>query len=228
MSADITAVYFTCNEITPFFAHSTMTTLRVSLEGIPLISVSHKPMDFGMNYVLDLPRHHLSIYKQALYGAKRAQTKYIALCEDDVLYSPDHFKHRPSPGKFAYNLAAWNLYTWVPSIFSHKGAGRINLNALICERDLFISAMEERFARYPDGKVNLSYWAEPGKYENRLKVTPQQVEYFYSNPPNVVFSHEEALGFQNLGTRKKLGEFRAVEIPYWGTATNIMGLYREL
>jgi hypothetical protein len=188
-----------------------------------LVSVSHNPIDFGQNIVVDLPRHHLSIYKQALIGAKVAKTEYIALCEDDVLYSPEHFKHRPSRGKFAYNLGHWNIYTWGDPLFTWKG--RRNLGQLICERDLFIEAMEERFAKYPDDGVELGIWAEPGKYERLLGVTVRETEEFWTNPPNVAFSHQSALSYAGLGERKRLGELRANSIPYWGSATEIRSLY---
>lgn len=224
---DITVVFYTANVISNYFMDAVKINLMKATDGLPIISVSHKPLDLGLNIVVDLPRHHLSIYKQALIGAKAAQTPFIALCEDDVLYSPEHFKRRPSPGKFAYNVANWGVYTWMKEpIYSWKG--RRALLACICERDLFIEAMEERFARYPNDDADLSLWAEPGKYERQLGVTVRETEKFWTNPPNVVFSHEQALAFNNLGTRKKLGELRAMEIPYWGRADKLMRNYVKL
>lgn len=223
--SDLTCIYYTANVISDHFAHNVQGQLLKALDGLPLISVSKKPIKLGENICVgDTPRSHLNIYRQALIGAKAAKTEYIALAEDDVLYSPEHFKQRGSPGKFAYNLGTWSIFTWSnPAIFTHKGGGRRNLNALICERDLFIRAMEERFLRWPDdAKVDISVWAEPGKYEKYLDVSIQQTETFYTNPPNIVFSHETALAFENLGTRKRLGEIRATEIPYWGTAQQVM------
>lgn len=222
----LTIVYYTANVIPEGFARKTQFQLLKAAGDTPIISVSLEPLNFGNNIVVDLPRHHLSIYRQALIGAKAATTKYIALCEDDVLYSPEHFKHRPQPGKFAYNLAYWNIYTWSnPPLFSWKG--RRNLGQLICERDLFIKAIEERFLRWPDdSKVDLGIWAEPGKYERQLDVSVRETEEFWTSPPNIVFSHETALSYQNLGRRKRLGELRAIELPDWGRAEEIRTLYR--
>ncbi len=222
---DLSVIYYSANTIPKNFAMATQGYLMSAIGDLPLISVTHKPMDFGYNIVVDLPRHHLSIYKQALLGAKAATTKYIALAEDDVLYSPEHFKYRPSPGKFAYNLGAWSLFTWNdPPVFTHKGKGRKNLNSLICERELFIEAMEERFAKHDDN-VDISKWAEPGKYERHLGVTIRETEEFWTNPPNIVFSHETELSFAGLGKRKRIGEMRAYDIPYWGNALEIRRLY---
>lgn len=225
---DLTIVYYTANVIPEQFANVILRQLVVAAEGLPIITVAQKPMSSpGEDVViLGLPRHHLSIYKQALVGAQTAKTKYIALVEDDVLYSPEHFKHRPSPGKFAYNMNAWNIFTWTEPIFTQKLGGRKNLNGLICERELFIEAITERFDSYPDeSNINLSLWAEPGKYERQLGVTVREFEEFVTNPPNIIFSHETALSFEGLGTKKRMGEVRATDIPYWGSAEEARGLY---
>lgn len=214
---DLTALLYTAGTIPKPFAQATRTQLVRALGAIPLIEI---PLPEGWT------PSHLNIYRQALMGAKQAQTPYIALCEDDVLYAPQHFMYRPSPGKFAYNMNAWNIYTWGEPMFSQKPGGRKNLNGLICERELFIEAMEERFAKWPDDdKIFLGNWAEPGKYEAHLGVTHRDFEHFYTNPPNVVFSHETELSFAGLGKRKRIGEIRAHEIPVWGTAEKIMELY---
>lgn len=223
---DLTLIYYTCNEIPEGFARNTRSQLLRVAYSYPIISVSHKPLDLGQNIIVDLPRHHLSIYRQALIGAKQATTKYIALAEDDVLYSPEHFKRRSSDGKFAYNLATWNIFTWGDSLFHHKDGGRINLSQLICERELFIEAMEERFNKWPDdSKVRLGLWAEPGRYEGHLGVTIREVETFHTYPPNIIFSHQTALSFDNLGEKKRMGQLRATELPYWGSAKKVRALY---
>lgn len=225
MVHDLTIIYYTANVAPKRFTQIIRENIWEVAPDVPIVSVSHQPLEFGENIVVDLPRHHLSIYKQALMGARAAETEYIALCEDDVLYSAQHFEHRPQSGKFAYNLGHWNIYTWQnEAMFSWKG--RRNLGQLICERELFIHAMEERFLRWPDdSKVDLGLWAEPGKYERQLDVSTQETEDFWTNPPNIAFSHETALAFANLGTRKRMGELRATEIPHWGKASEIRRIY---
>lgn len=213
---DLTIVYYTADHIPEPFAQSIRDNLILSSTKYHVILIHQDKK---------LERSHLNIYRQALLGAKMATTKYIALAEDDVLYHEEHFTHRPSPGVFAYNKSLWSIYTWVkPPIFSYKD--RRNLSTLICERDLFIEAMEERFAKYPDdSKVNLSNWSEPGKYEDHLGVTRRQSEVFYTNIPLVAFSHETALSFTNLGKRKKLGDLRVTGLPHWGMAEDVIKLY---
>lgn len=221
---DLTIIYYTANVISEKFAWNIQYQLSKVANRYPVISVSHKPIAFGQNIIVDLPRHHLSIYRQALIGAKQATTKYIAMAEDDILYSPAHFKFRPKEGKFGYNLGTWNIFTWGEPLFNHKE--RRNMSGLICERELFIEALEERFAKWPDdSKIDLGHWAEPTKYERQLGVKVQEPEFFFTDPPNIVFTHQTALSYDNLGKRKRMGDLRAEVIPYWGSATKIRSLY---
>jgi hypothetical protein len=222
---DLSIIYITANVIPEKFAEVAQHLLLQAKGDARLISVSKKPMDFGDNvFVGDTPRSLVNIYRQALIGVKDAQTKYIAIAEDDVLYHEEHFKFRPKPGHWGYNMNSWNIYTWTPQFFSQKSGGRRNLNGLICERDMFIAHMEERFSLWPE-EVNPDIWGEPGKYDNQLGTTPYPSQYFYPNPPNIVFSHEKNLQFAGLGKRKRVGEIRATEIPEWGTAKEVAKIY---
>jgi len=215
-TSDLTSVMYTARTISDKFANNTMGQLKEALGDIPLIIVE---LDGSTP-------SHFNIYRMALRGAKQATTKYIACVEDDQLYSPEHFKYRPRKTPFAYNLGYWGLYTWQdPPIYNYKG--RKNLGNLICEREAFIEAMEERFAKYPNpgGEHLKDIWAEPSRYERQLGVQIQEAEDFYSQPPNIKFSHQTELSFEGLGTRKRAGELRALEIPFWGKASDVKKLY---
>lgn len=212
----LTAIYYTADATPDKFAISTMKQLNKALNGIPRVIIT-KPSD--------VPRSQAQIYRQVLEGAKQAKTKYVACCEDDVLYHEEHFKFRPKQGYWGYNMNAWNIYTWGEPMFSYKApGGRRNLNGLICERDLLIKHLEERFKLWP-GEVDINIFGEPGKYDNQLGTTPYPSEYFYTNPPNIVFSHQANLQFKGLGTRKALGQIRAYDVPYWNRAEDIVKLY---
>ena len=216
--SDTTALFYTAEEAPDYFRASLQVKLLEALDGIPLVVIK-KPSD--------LPRSQAQIYRQVLQGAKEATTKYVACCEDDVLYSPQHFKFRPKPGHWGYNMNSWSLFTWGEPMFTYKApGGRRNLNGLICERQMLIDYLEERFRLHPDdSKIDINIYGEPGKYDNQLGTTPYPSQDFYCNPPNIVFSHQTNLQFAGLGTRKALGQIRATEVPYWGKASDIVGLY---
>ncbi|KKL05880.1 hypothetical protein LCGC14_2601630, partial [marine sediment metagenome] len=74
--SDITVVYYTSNYMTGKFIEKTKEQLLSVIGDLPLISVSHKPMNFGTNICVgDVGRSHLNIYRQILVGARGARTK---------------------------------------------------------------------------------------------------------------------------------------------------------
>lgn len=230
---DLTVVYYTSNYLdvhNPYFLENTKKQLLKAIGDLPLISVSQKPIAFGQNICVgEIGRSHLNLYRQILIGAKAAKTKYVAMAEDDVLYSHEHFHyHVPEKDVFSYNMAKWSLFTWTrPPIFSFRNKRKV-VNSLIAKRDMLVEALEERFNKFkgvPDEKVPIHYWGDPGRYEEKLGVTVRETEEFYTTETNIVFSHPEAFGYLTRGERKRLGDIRAYEIPYWGKASDILKLY---
>ena len=224
---DITIIYYTANTLREPFATNARKQLVKASRGIPITSVSQKPLDLGQNICVgDIGRSYLNIYRQMLVGAKEAKTKYIAMAEDDVLYSFRHFvDFRPNDDEFAYDMSRWSIYTWTkPPLYSIKY--RRSNTTLLCPRDLFIEAMEERFRRWPDdSKVNLGVWSEPGKYERKLGVTKRKSVEYSSQVPCIVFSHEDAIGYDYQGKSKAVGFLKAYDIPVWGTAEHVLNYY---
>jgi len=236
---DLTVIYYTSNWLdthNPFFLENTKKQLLIAIDDLPLISVSHKPIAFGQNICVgDIGRSHLNIYRQILTGARVAKTKYVALAEDDILYSYEHFHYYlPEKDRFAYDMNKWSIFTWTkPPLFSFRTKRKV-VNSLIAKRDMLVAAMEERFKKLDEliaqGQREedvISHWGDPGRYESNLGVTVRETEEFYSGCPNIVFSHPEAFGYLSRGTRKRLGDLKAIELPYWGRAEDILKLYQK-
>ena len=91
----ITVLYYTANVVNEIFAKNVRRQLRAAAGDLPIVSVSQKPIDFGENICVgDIGRSHINIYRQVLIAAECAQTPYVALCEDDILYAhPGDFIH---------------------------------------------------------------------------------------------------------------------------------------
>lgn len=226
---DLTVVYYSSNyleEHNPFFVENTKRILRETILDTPLISVSQKPMDFGENICVgEIGRSNRNLYWQILQGAKAAKTKWIATAEDDILYSPDHFAYRPKEDIIAYEMNKWSIFTWSkPPVFSWRR--RKVVNSLICTKELFVNAMEERLAKYPNYEVE-KLCAEPGRYDKHLGVKFVRTEEYWSAYPIVVFSHEDALGYVSRGPNKELGPLRGNELVHWGTPQDVLKLWKK-
>lgn len=224
MKRDSTCIYYTANVIPNSFAERVREQILRAIGDMPLISVSHKPIDFGKNIVVNLRREHFNIYKQAYRGVMEAKTRYVAMAEDDIFYSVEHFDYIPVKDTFAYDRNIWGLYTWIkPPVFSYKG--RRNLSMLICERDLFLKVMKERFAKYNEDNYPKHLFGEPGKYERQMGVKVNKWEFYHAKKSSIIFSHPTELSFGGLGKRKKIGENRTESLPEWGTAQKFINLY---
>jgi hypothetical protein len=241
----LTVIYYTSNyleEKNPYFLENTKKQLLMAVGDLPIVSVSQKPINLGQNICVgEIGRSHLNIYRQILAGAKAAKTNWVAMAEDDILYSFEHFNGLPyvkpeylNGEYFLYDMNKISIFTWSqPPIFSFRPQ-RMVVNSLIAPRQMLVDAMEERFKRYeelkkiwPEERI-WKYWGDPGRYEDCLGVTVRPTYQYYSWNPSIVFSHEYAYGYEfNQGKRKKLGSLRIVELDKWGRAEDIMKLYKQ-
>lgn len=226
MPSDLTILYYTANKADEEFTSKVREQLLLASEGKPIISISKKPMDFGYNVVEEEKKSSiLNIYKVLLMGAKLVKTKWIALAEDDILYTPDHFRIELPEDSFCYNWSKWSLYQWT-NFYSLKN--RNTLSCLVVCRDLMIEAIEERFNKYPDPSVIPERWiaGEFGRsFEKQMGVTQRKVFNFFTYSPLIAFSRIDAMGFDNLGTKKRAGIVQAYDIPYWGHVNDVLKKY---
>lgn len=241
---DLTLIYYTSNYLedkNPYFLANTKKQLLKAADGLPIVIVSQKPTMFGDNSINvnmgNIGRSHLNIYRQILEGCKAAKTKYVAMAEDDILYSWEHFHTKvPKEDTFLYDMNRLSIFTWgkIP-LYSYRH-NRTVVNQLIAPREMLIKNMEERFERWPQfvrergGDENhlLKYWGDPGRYEDILGVPVRKRDTFMSTRPSIVFSHQFAYGYEtNQGSRKRLGDLRIVEVFEWGRAEDMLKYYYE-
>lgn len=191
----------------------------------PIITVSCKPMPEmpGINLIQNDKICASNVYRQLLRAAKEATTPYIAVAEDDSLYPYEHFHtFRPDLHTFAYNMCRWSMYEWrKPYLFSWRD--RISNLTLIAPRELTIKCLEERFEKYPDGTIEHKT-GEMGKrsVENRLKLPPYKSIMWNSETAIININHQYAMDDREIRKVKRPGALKAIEIPHWGRAEDIM------
>jgi hypothetical protein len=233
---DLTIIYYTANQNSAYFMANTQKYLLAAIGITPVVSVSFKPTIVGKNctniVIGDQKRSNYMIYKQILIGARQAQTKFVAMAEDDMLYHPSHFTYRPPDNEtFSYNINKWSIFSWVnPPILSYRV--RKLANSLIVSKNALVKTLEERYTKYPvlekiSPNLFKSYWGEPGRFENHLGISPVKCEEFSSSAPNIMFSTSEALGYTTLGERKAHSKIKAEIVAPWGNAEKIIRLYNE-
>jgi len=212
---DLTLIYYTANKIDEKFAQNVRDSLGKL--GYPIISVSQKPIKFGVNICVgEIGRSFQNIYRQVLEGAKKATSKYVALVEDDCLYTPEHFQFRPK-NAFGYNLNRWNLDTTENIFYYIVRKKRPLLSQCIAPRKLLIKNLEERFA-LPE--IPKKYCGEMGVFEKSLGMKKYPVERFETKVPNIVINHKD-----NISGRKYITSNTKKDIKPWGNAKKLKEKY---
>lgn len=221
-SSNITIILLTANKVPKKWAQFHKQKLLEAAGGSPLITISREPLDWGKNILQDEPYGISNIYFQLLKGARIAETEYIGVAEDDILYPKEHFEFRPSLDTFAYNMNRFNVFTWSrkPTYFWKNRMGN---STLIAPRKLTIEALEERFNKYPNGTPP-SFTGELGRsnIEDKLGVTRRKSAWFQTEISIIKIDHEHGIDRLARTHRKGMGILRAYDIPYWGKAEDIV------
>lgn len=219
---DITIIMLTANQVPKGWAKFHREKLLEAADEAPIITISREPLDWGKNIVQTEPYGISNIYLQLLKGAKAAETKFIAVAEDDMLYPKEHFTYRPAPDTFAYNMNRFNVFRWSrkPTYFWKN---RMSNSTLIAPRQLTIDALEERFSKYPNGTPP-SFTGELGRQniEDKLGVKRRKSEWFSTEVSIIKIDHEFGIDRLARTHRKGMGILRAYDIPYWGKAEDIV------
>lgn len=222
---DITIIYLTLNKLPQEWMKYQQETLLNVVGDTKIISVSRLPMDLGINILQTEKPSASNVYRQMLRVCKMTDTEFIGMAEDDTLYVKQHFEHRPKPDVFAYNLCHWSIFTWGTPTYSWRNR-RVNYS-LVANRESVIKALEERFNKYPEGTPE-KHTGEIGRnmLERNLGLTQWKAVDFYTHLPIININH--ALGLDDLAItqRKRLGNLRAFDIPFWGRADELIKKFR--
>lgn len=216
-----------------------------SIGKLPLISVSHKPIDFGHNICVGvLDRNCLSINVQMMKALEIVKTDYIAIAEHDVLYTPEHFSFIP-PDKetFWYNENCWMLQYSSQNkpefngMFSHFKDRKAS-SQLICGTKAMIEATNDRIEmlsdpawmkKYPSGRIGeagvmdydhamrLATGSSVAHIKEKLKtyIGKYKGDNWNTSLPNVDIRHS------NNFTKNRRGTRRGYQLPHWGTMGDI-------
>jgi len=222
MNTDLTVVFLTNNELPESWMAYHKGVLLDALDGASLITISRKPLDFGINILQTETKSPSNVYKQLLRGAKLATTKYIAMVEDDTLYNKEHFSFRPKKHRIAYNMNHWSLFTWGEPTYNWRN--RKGNYSMIGEREFIIECLEERFAKYPQGTPD-KITGEIGRdmVEHNMGITVRNAEEFFTTISIINFNHDVvAMDETQRNHRKRMGLIRCYDIPFWGRSEELV------
>jgi hypothetical protein len=221
---DLTILYLTNNELPDDWIVYQRRVLFEAIKDADLINISRRPMN-GMNIIQTEEKSSSNVYWQMLKGCKVAETKYIAIAEDDTLYHSEHYSFRPSKGEFGYNKSHWSLFTWGEPVYNWRD--RQGNYTLIANRLDALDALTERFEKYPYG-IPSNHVGEIGRtlHEKHLGLKLRKAVDFSTKIAVVNFNHIYGLDDRQRRHRKGYGSLLAYDIPYWGKASELVKKFK--
>jgi hypothetical protein len=218
MNNDVTCIYYSSNRERPEFEERIRNCILENCGGLPIISVTHKPIDFGKNIVVgDVGVSGFNMFRQVLIACKEATTKFVLSIEADCTYPPDYFEWIPPREDICYRDK--NLYVMgqFRRYFYYKPAGATH--AQIVGRQFYIDTLEKLFEGEPEWSVEQRNFPKEKFHQKREDVfTKKEIEYYETTNPVVQIKTSQSMRHYTDSIREPV-----YELPYWGDGTN----YRE-
>jgi hypothetical protein len=230
---DLTVIYLTLNHLPSRWEKFHLEQLLRAVNGRPMVVISREQMELDRRDTKYLiqggPFCAWNVYRQLLRGAQLAETKYVAVAEDDTLYPARHFNDfRPPDDAVAYDMSRWSVFSWAQKPFFSAIRKHGNFT-MIGPTKLVIDTLQEREGKYPNGR---DYTGEIGRseVERILGVRRNKLVEWYCIEPMVNLCHPQGLSPTYINVRgheRKPGELKAWDIPIWGKASDIADIYNQ-
>lgn len=100
-------IFYTSNNVPPTVAQAVYDNLNSI--GLPIVSTSLKPIDFGHNIVVEGQKGYHTLFRQILTALENSTADIIFFCEHDNLYPKCHFEFTPPDDRFYYDRHWWKV-----------------------------------------------------------------------------------------------------------------------
>jgi len=145
-------LFYTTNRLPIKFAKKVQNSLKAI--GLPIASVSLKPMNFGNNIHVPLQPSKWAYFTQILIGLESMKEDIIFFAEEDVLYSKEHFDFTPQEkDTFYYDLNWWKV--WSDGLAARWDARQVSM--LCAYRKPLIDFYRDKIKEIEKNGFNRSY-----------------------------------------------------------------------
>lgn len=165
--------------------------------GLPITSVSLRPIDFGKNFVLNRKRGMYTMILQIIMALENSEADHVFFCEHDVLYPKSHFDFTPPrDDTYYYNTNAWRWRYHTRQVVTFKGLA--SLSSMCCNRKLALEHFKFRKKYVEDNKFDMestgeTSWSRHMAYEPGLKkrsyFPDELADFWHSEFPLVDIRH---------------------------------------
>lgn len=217
-SGNKTIIYYSSNRENFEFEQKIIEDLLSKSGGLPIISVTQKPIKLGYNICVgEVGCSYVNEWRQILIGAKQAKTEYLIMAESDFLYPPEYFKFDPK-GRNIYRYdSVWVMWLGRKYRYFHKKY--YSEGAQLVKRRYFIKQLENYLKKLPE-------WSTDHFRKYTWNTTPysnQPYTFFKGSNPCVTF--KTGLGASNAAGCLRGPENTSTTLPYWGSINDLKNKY---
>jgi hypothetical protein len=180
--------------------------------GLPIVSASLEPLDFGKNFHVKMKRGYEAYFTQILTCLENSDSDIVFFCEHDNLMHPSHFDFTPhTKDKFYYDLNWFKVRS--DGLAVHWDA--VQVSGLCCYRELAIKYYRERLAKF-----------DPDNFDRKFEPTVGiEYETWWAEYPSIDIRHDSNLTynkwklehFRDKSTAKNFKKARIDDIEGWDT-----------
>jgi hypothetical protein len=209
---DRTILYYTANTEDLAFEEKIIDDLKKKAGSIPIISISRKPIDLGINICVgEQVVSYTNEWKQLLLGLKMAKTKYCIAAEADCLYPPEYFTFTPPSEDIMCNYKnIWMIWKHHNGIWKKTGYCE---GAQMCGREFWIKRLE------PLLPSDWTPYTREEENELVIKIFSERKE--WTGSPIISFKTRN--GMSDKTTFRMSSKTK--ELPYWGKLEKIKEVF---
>ena len=217
MGSIATVIYYTSNREDEVFEDKIRTRLLEKIGDLPLISVSHKPIDFGYNICVgDIGLSNQNVFRQLQLGALHAETPFIISAEADCLYPKEYFTFTPDDEDQCYRYdPIWilvNSRRFPKGVYIKKAYSECGQ---MVGRKRYIKTINERL------RPTNTWWVKDTEHGEGVPRMWRPWSWGWFKGPAII-----NIKTAN-GMHKRTGRMKDVEpeecLPYWGEASDLRG-----
>lgn len=211
-----TIIYYTSNREDPGFEKKVQENLMENCGGLPIISVSQKPIDLGLNICVgDVGVSGFNMFRQVQIACEAAKTPFVISAEADCLYPPDYFEFvPPQPGACYRNS---NLYVMPDrrDYFFYKKEGATH--SQIVGREFYLQVLEKLFKGAPKWSIEEKNFP---KERARKDDVFDEILYWQTENPVFQIKTHKGMRYYTHSDRTPI-----LKLPYWGEGRAVRKKY---
>lgn len=210
--------YSSCRE-DPAFEARIQKTILENCGGLPIVSVTQKPMNFGKNICVgdDIGASGFNVFRQVQIACQNINTKFVISTEADCVYPPDYFTFIPERNDICYRNT--NLYVMGDrrDYFFRKTEGAVH--AQVVGREFYLNNLNKLFEGAPQWSVEEFNFPKERHHQVDIFKDNEMTYYRTENP---IFQIKTHRGLRYYTHSERIPIY---DIPYWGNGKKLKKYY---